>query len=174
MWNSAWNKLQLKISQVTYVWLVQLDEHLTFKTVMVSVVGSTPLDGNFIFCSNFLKPLDVKSGLKCKFDLIVNIYLSHCAQTNADILCLMGCTVCDGISVASAPHIFLLFLPAVPHWSPRVIFKRNSWLVVLAENIKNLVLFGKKSIPVSMVWCIMTQSTILENILLVESVIWKI
>ena len=38
---------------------------------MVSVVGSVPTGGNFMLCSNFSKKVNVNSGLKCKFDLIV-------------------------------------------------------------------------------------------------------
>ena len=34
-------------------------------------VSSPPIGSNFIFCPNFLELLNVNSGLKCKFDLII-------------------------------------------------------------------------------------------------------
>ena len=39
---------------------------------MVYVVDSIYTAVNFIFCWNFLKPIDLNSGLECKFDLEKN------------------------------------------------------------------------------------------------------
>ena len=49
---------------------------------MVSLVGSIPTGGNFIFCWDFFKPLDVNSGYKCKFDHFVKNSNArfHCYQ----------------------------------------------------------------------------------------------
>ena len=42
-------KLQLKISEVAYVWLTQLDNHYcTSKPVIEGVGGSIPSRGNFL------------------------------------------------------------------------------------------------------------------------------
>ena len=68
MWNGAWNKLQFKVYQATHGSVAYLDKHSTLVPVMVSVVSSNATEGNFL---NFLKLLDVNSGLKCKCDLIV-------------------------------------------------------------------------------------------------------
>ena len=41
--------------------------------MMIGVVGSNPTGGNFIFCWNFLKPLDVDVAQKCqKCQICVN------------------------------------------------------------------------------------------------------
>ena len=59
---------------------------------MVSALDLTPTGGSIIFCWNFLKPLDVNAGLKCKFDLIVKNSIpfptrhSHCTFSNKFIL----------------------------------------------------------------------------------------
>ena len=42
-------KFSLKISFSTHACLAQLDQHQTCKPVMVSVVSSNPIGGNFIF-----------------------------------------------------------------------------------------------------------------------------
>ena len=42
-------KFSLKISYSTHACLAQLDQHQTYKPVMVSVVSSNPTGGNFIF-----------------------------------------------------------------------------------------------------------------------------
>ena len=56
----------------------------------------------------------------------------------------------------------------------RVAFKWNERFIVLAENVKNECFHGKNSIPTSQFRRTMTQSIILEDILLVKSVIRKI
>ena len=43
----------------------------SFYNTVVSVVGSIPTGGNFIFTETFLTPFDVNSGLRYKFNLIV-------------------------------------------------------------------------------------------------------
>ena len=43
--------------------------HSTLDPVMVSVVGSIPTGGNFLL--KLFQTLDVNSGLKCKYDLIM-------------------------------------------------------------------------------------------------------
>ena len=47
--------------------MAYLDKHSTLDLVMVSIVSSIPSGGRQHF-ANFLKPLDVNSGLKCKCD----------------------------------------------------------------------------------------------------------
>ena len=42
-------KFSLKISYSTHACLAQLDQHQTYKPVMVTVVSSNPTGGNFIF-----------------------------------------------------------------------------------------------------------------------------
>ena len=70
--NRAWLYKCVKYSDwQPNVILAQSIRHQTSKPVMVSVMASTLTAGNFIFCSDFLKPLDVNSGLKCKCDLIM-------------------------------------------------------------------------------------------------------
>ena len=46
------------------------DKHSNLHLVMVSVMSSIPKGGRQLLAEIF-KPLDVNSGLKCKYDLIV-------------------------------------------------------------------------------------------------------
>ena len=48
-------KFSCKISYLTQIWLAQLDKHQISKPVMVSVVSSILIGGNFIICWNILK-----------------------------------------------------------------------------------------------------------------------
>ena len=54
--------------------LAELDKHQTFKPVMINVVSSIPTGGNFIFCWNILKSLDVNFEQKCQKCQICVIY----------------------------------------------------------------------------------------------------
>ena len=60
-------KFSLKISYSTHACLAQLDQHQTYKLVMVSVVSSSPTGGNFIFLkhldANFVKKMTEISDL---------------------------------------------------------------------------------------------------------------
>ena len=70
MAKGAWNKLQFKVCQVVHASVAYLDKHSTLDPVMISVVSSTPNGARQLF-ANFLKNVDVNSGLKCNCDLIV-------------------------------------------------------------------------------------------------------
>ena len=43
----------VKVFQVAYVWLAQLDKYETSDPMMVSVVGSIPTGGNFLIFKTF-------------------------------------------------------------------------------------------------------------------------
>ena len=74
----TWNKLQLKVFQVAHVYLAHL--HSTLDPVLVGAVGSIPTTGNFNFCWNFLKPLDVNSSIN------VNVIVSWTSRISKKVI----------------------------------------------------------------------------------------
>ena len=61
-------KFSLKISYSTHACLAQLDQHQTYKPVMVSVVSSNPTGDNFIFLNTSMLIL-YKNDRKVRFVL---------------------------------------------------------------------------------------------------------
>ena len=73
-------KFSLKISYSTHACLAQLDQHQTYKPVMISVVSLNPTGSNFIFLRN----LDANFAQKCQKCQICVMYENlECVEKNS-------------------------------------------------------------------------------------------